>query len=51
MVRLSVFPVVWQILLIAVGLRKTHNVFWFKGIAIGLLTVVVFFFMFLAFMR
>ena len=51
MVRVSVFPVIWQILLIAVGLRKTHNVFWFKGVAIGLLTVVVFFFMFLAFMR
>lgn len=50
-VRLMVFPVIWQTLLIAVGLRKTHNVFWFKGISIGLLTVVVFFFMFLAFMR
>jgi len=51
MVRQMVFPVIWQTLLIAVGLRKTHNVFWFKGISIGLLTVVVFFFMFLAFMR
>lgn len=40
----------WQTLLIAIGLRRTHDVSWMNGIGIGLLTVVVYYIMFLAFM-
>jgi hypothetical protein len=49
--RLMVVPVVWQILLVAVGLRQTYQVGWSRGIGIGLVTVLVFFISFLAFMR
>jgi len=49
--RVMIFPTVWQTLLIAIGLKKTHDVTWIRGIGIGLLTVVVFFVMFLAFVR
>jgi hypothetical protein len=49
--RLMVVPVVWQILLVAMGLRQTHDVGWLRGIGIGLVTVLVFFISFLAFMR
>jgi hypothetical protein len=49
--RLMVIPVVWQILLVAIGLRETHEVGWLRGIGIGVVTVLVFFISFLAFMR
>jgi hypothetical protein len=49
--RLMVIPVVWQVLLVAVGLRQTHQVGWPRGIGIGLVTVIVPFVSFLAFMR
>jgi len=49
--RLMVIPVVWQALLVAVGLRQTHQVGWLRGVGIGLVTVMVFFVTFLAFMR
>ena len=51
MLRVMVLPIIWQTLLIAVGLRKTYDVNWIKGIGIGFLTVIVCFIMFLAFMR
>jgi len=46
-----VLAVIWQALLIAIGLRETHDVSWIKSASIGLLTVIVFFIMFVAFMR
>ena len=41
----------WQTALVALGLRITHEIGWLRAILIGLLSVVVFFVMFLAFMR
>jgi hypothetical protein len=49
--RLMVVPVLWQTALVTVGLRTTHQIGWIRAILIGLLSVVVFFVMFLAFMR
>jgi hypothetical protein len=49
--RLMVIPPLWQSLFVAVGLRETHEVGWGAGIGIGLVTVVVFFVSFLAYMR
>jgi hypothetical protein len=34
-----------------VGLRETHDVGWVRGLGIGMMTVVVFFISFLAYMR
>ena len=51
LLRLAVFPTVWQTWLVAMGLRMTHEVGWPKGIGIGLLTVFTGFVMFLPFMR
>ena len=51
LLRVMVFPTIWQVLLITVGLRKTHDIGWIKGIGIGILTVITFFIMFVAFMR
>ena len=49
--RLMVIPPLWQTTLVAIGLRVTHQVSWLGAILIGLLSVAVFFIMFLAFMR
>lgn len=49
--RLMVIPVAWQILLVRIGLRETHQVGWLRGLGIGLVTVLVFFVAFLAYMR
>jgi hypothetical protein len=49
--RLMVLPVIWQTLLVAVGLRETHEVGWLRGLGIGLVTVLAFFISFLAYMR
>jgi hypothetical protein len=49
--RLMVLPVAWQIVLIAMGLHETHNVGWARGLGIGLMTVMIFFISFLAYMR
>jgi hypothetical protein len=49
--RLMVIPVAWQILLVALGLGETHQVGWLRGIGIGLVTLLVFFVSFLAYMR
>ncbi len=49
--RLMVVPVVWQILLVAIGLKETHRVGWLRGVGIGIVTVLVFFVSFLAYMR
>jgi len=51
MLRLMVLPVIWQVYLVARGLRTTHQASWARGIAIGLFTYTAFFVMFLAFMR
>lgn len=51
MLRLMVIPPIWQTAIVGIGLRKTHNVGWVRGMATGLLSVVIFFIMFLAFMR
>lgn len=51
LLRVMIFPTIWQTLLIAIGLRKTHEVGWTKGIGIGILTVITFFIMFAAFIR
>lgn len=49
--RLMVLPPLWQSLLVAAGLRETHEVGWVWGIVIGTVTVGVFFISFLAYMR
>ena len=49
--RLMVIPPLWQTALVATGLRMTHEIGWLRAILIGLLSVGVFFVMFLAFMR
>jgi hypothetical protein len=49
--RTVVFPTIWQTLLITIGLRETHDLSWKKGTGIGILTVVVFATMFVAFLR
>jgi hypothetical protein len=51
MLRLTIIPPLWQTAIVAFGLRETYEVSWGKGIAIGLLSVLIFFIMFLAFMR
>jgi hypothetical protein len=43
--------VVYKTLLIAIGLRRTHEISWSKGIVIGLLSNGIVFIMFLAFLR
>ncbi len=50
-VRLGVLPVIWQTMLIATGLRKTHEISWTKGIVIGFITNGVVFVMFVVFLR
>jgi hypothetical protein len=49
--RIMVIPPFWQTALVALGLRITHEIDWLRAILIGLLSVVVFFVLFLAFMR
>ena len=49
--RLMVIPVVWQILLVTLELGETHQVGRLRGMGIGLVTVLVFFISFLAYMR
>jgi hypothetical protein len=49
--RIMVIPPLWQMALVALGLVITHEIGWLRGVVIGLLSVVVFFIMFLAFMR
>jgi hypothetical protein len=49
--RLMVIPPLWQVGLVAIGLRITHEIGWLWAALIGLLSVVIFFVMFLAFMR
>lgn len=49
--RLMVLPVAWQILLVTVGLKETHDTGWLRGVGIGVVTVLVFFVSFLAYMR
>lgn len=50
-IRLTVLPPLWQSAFVAIGLRETHEVSWVKGIGIGVVTVLVFFVSFLAYMR
>jgi hypothetical protein len=49
--RIMVIPPLWQTALVARGLRIMHEIGWLRAILIGLLSVVVFFVLFLAFMR
>ena len=49
--RIMVIPLLWQTALVALGLRITHEIGWLRAVLIGMLSVVVFFIMFLAFMR
>lgn len=49
--RLIVLPPVWQTVLVALGLRESHDVGWLRGLSIGIVTVLVFFISFLAYMR
>jgi hypothetical protein len=49
--RLMVVPPLWQTAIVAVGLRETHEIGWLKATVVGLVSVMVFFIMFLAFMR
>ena len=49
--RFSAFPVIWQTILVAYGLRRTHGLSWIYGIVIGLVTNGVMFIMFFTFLR
>jgi hypothetical protein len=49
--RIMVIPPLWQTALVALGLRITHEIGWLRAVLIGVLSVAVFFIMFLAFMR
>lgn len=49
--RLAVIPPLWQTLFVGAGMRELYDLGWMKSLAIGLLSVVLFFIMFLAFMR
>jgi hypothetical protein len=49
--RIMVIPPLWQTALVAIGLRITHEIGWLRAASIGVLSVVVFYIMFLAFMR
>lgn len=51
LLRVSFFPVIWQTYLVAMGMRKTHQTTWIRALVIGVTSEVVFFMMFLAFMR
>ena len=51
LLRLAVIAPLWQVALVAVGLRVTHEAGWPRAIFIGVVTVALFFVMFLAFMR
>jgi hypothetical protein len=51
LLRLAVIAPLWQIALVAVGLRVTHEIGWLRAISIGIVTVALFVAMFLAFMR
>jgi hypothetical protein len=48
---LSIVAPLWQSLFVAVGLRETHDVGWLRGIGIGVVTFLIFFVSFLAYMR
>lgn len=49
--RLAVFPVVWQVVLVVIGMRQTHHVGWIRGILIGVVVTSLGFLMFLPVMR
>jgi uncharacterized membrane protein len=49
--RLAVFPVIWQVVLVVVGMRQTHHVGWVRGILIGVVVTGLGFLMFLPVMR
>jgi hypothetical protein len=50
-VRLMILPPLWQSAFVALGLRETHGVGWAWGFGIGVVTVLIFFISFLAYMR
>jgi hypothetical protein len=49
--RLGILTVLHQTVLIALGLHKTHQICWIKGLVIGLVSNGVVFVMFMAFLR
>lgn len=49
--RLAIFPVVWQVILVVIGMRQTHHVGWIRGILIGVVVTSLGFLMFLPVMR
>jgi hypothetical protein len=49
--RLGILSVIYQTVLVALGMRRTHNIGWIKGVVIGLVTNAVNFIMFFAFLR
>lgn len=51
MLRLAVFPVIWQVVLVVIGMRQTHRVGWIRGILIGIVVTGLGFLMFLPVMR
>ena len=51
LLRLSLLAPIWQVVLVTVGMRKTHKVTWIRGILIGLVVTGVSFGMFLPIMR
>jgi hypothetical protein len=49
--RLAVFPVIWQVALVLIGMRQTHRVGWIRGILIAVVVTGLGFLMFLPVMR
>ena len=49
--RLAVFPVIWQVVLVVIGMRETHRVGWVRGILIAVVVTGLGFLMFLPVMR
>jgi hypothetical protein len=51
LLRLSILAPIWHIVLVVIGMRKTHQVSWVRGVVIGVVFVSVSFGMFLPIMR
>ncbi|MFX1514501.1 MAG: YIP1 family protein [Promethearchaeota archaeon] len=51
LVRYMILPILWQTVLITLGLRITHEVSWIKGVLIGLISNGIVFILFMTYMR
>lgn len=49
--RIMIAPVIWQVVMTAIGLRVTHRVSWLRGILIGVVVTLLSFVMLIVFIR